>query len=118
MSLIREEWEKIMAERQAIEDDIDGGVELAHETEVYPRKYATPDVTPAQVVALVTAVASVAGIFGIDMSEAQRGALTQLATAVIIILPIVDAVIRWARNHRAAEEIRNTFILKDAVESD
>lgn len=57
----------------------------------------TPDITPAQVVALVQAVISVLVAFSVPVSDAQSAALLGLTTIVASILIVGDAVIRRGR---------------------
>lgn len=65
---------------------------------------STPDVTPAQIISSLTALAAACiVIFKLDMTDAQRGALV---AAIGIIVPLVwqiaDAVIRRSRAQAAA----------------
>ena len=62
----------------------------------------TPDVTRAQVVAVVQSGLAAAVAFGAPISEAQSVALLALAGALSAILVHGDATIRKARNQRAA----------------
>jgi hypothetical protein len=67
--------------------------------------FKTPDITPAQITAIVGFVASVAAAFGLDVSDSLRDALVQGGTALLIILPAVDAIIRHGRSKVAAAQV-------------
>ncbi len=66
-----------------------------------------PDVTPAQIVALVGAILAVAVAFGAPIDDAQRDAILQLASIVAPALVIGDAVIRNGRSRIAAAQAAN-----------
>ena len=57
----------------------------------------TPDITPAQLVAVVGAVISVAVSFGTPISADQRDAILQLVSILAPIIVIADAFIRRNR---------------------
>lgn len=57
----------------------------------------TPDITPAQIVALVQAVISVLVSFSVPISDAQSAALIGLTTVVASVLIVGDAAIRRGR---------------------
>lgn len=57
----------------------------------------TPDITKAQLIALVQAILAVVVAFGVNLSQAQQTALLGLAGAVAIVLPMADAIIRNGR---------------------
>jgi hypothetical protein len=57
----------------------------------------TPDVTTAQVVTLIQAVIGLVIAFGFPVSDDQRDAIVQLVTAVAVVLPLADAIIRNGR---------------------
>lgn len=59
--------------------------------------FTTPDITPAQVVAVAGAVIGVAVAFGAPLSEEQSGQIVNLVTIVAPILLGADAGIRAAR---------------------
>ena len=63
-----------------------------------------PDVTRAQIVALVQATIAVFVAFGAHVTEAQSVALLTLAAVIGAVLVHGDAGIRRARNQRAAIE--------------
>lgn len=63
-----------------------------------------PDITKAQIVALVQAIIGVLVAFGAPITEAQSVALIALAAVVATVLVREDARIRQARNQRAAIE--------------
>lgn len=73
----------------------------------------TPDITPAQIVALIqpfiTATIGLLVAFGIDMTEVQQTAIlgftAALATIVSTGLFIADAVIRAGRARVAAAQV-------------
>lgn len=60
----------------------------------------TPDITPAQVIAGITAIlGAIVVLFKLDMSEAQQAALiTIIATLVPIGFVVADAIIRHGRS--------------------
>jgi len=66
-----------------------------------------PDVTPAQIVALVGAIIAVAVAFGAPIDDAQRDAILQLAGIVAPALVLGDAVIRHGRSRIAAAQAAN-----------
>ena len=57
-----------------------------------------PDVTKAQLIALVQAVLGVAAAFGMDLSDEQRDAILQLVGQLGVALILADAGLRGARN--------------------
>lgn len=65
-----------------------------------------PDVTKAQIIALVQAVLALVIAFGVDLTEAQQTAIIGLAGAVAIVLPIADAIIRNGRSRIYAESVK------------
>lgn len=64
----------------------------------------TPDITPAAITALVLGViTNVIVLVGLDITDAQRAAVTGLVTAVILAAFLIhDAVIRQGRAKIAA----------------
>lgn len=66
----------------------------------------TPDITKAQVLALMQAVIALVVAFGVDLSTEQQTAILGLAGAVAVVLPIADAIIRNGRSRIVAESIR------------
>ena len=65
----------------------------------------TPDITKAQIIALVQAVLAVAVSFGVDLSDRQEAAILGLAGAIAIVLPLADAIIRNGRSRIYAAHI-------------
>lgn len=61
-----------------------------------------PDLTKAQIVAFVGAIVGLAAAFGLDVSQGLQDAIVQLVTALVVILPIADAVIRHGRSRALA----------------
>jgi drug/metabolite transporter (DMT)-like permease len=57
----------------------------------------TPDVTPAQIIAVAGSVIGVAVAFGADLSTAQSDQIMQLISIVAPILLGADATVRVAR---------------------
>lgn len=57
----------------------------------------TPDITKAQIIAIVQAIIAVAAAFGLSMSAEQQTAIIGLAGALAVVLPIADAIIRNGR---------------------
>lgn len=59
----------------------------------------TPDITPGAITALVLGVlTNVIVLVGLNLSDAQKGAVTGLVTAVVLAAFLVhDAIIRSAR---------------------
>lgn len=62
----------------------------------------TPDITKAQIVAIVQPVITCAVAFGAPISEQQTTALLGLAGAISTALVIADAIIRNGRARMAA----------------
>lgn len=67
----------------------------------------TPDITKAQIVALVQACVALAIAFGINLSEPQQTAIIGLAGAIAIVLPLADAIIRNGRSKIYAAHVAN-----------
>ncbi|SRR6266536_2230014 len=61
-----------------------------------------PDITPAQIVAVVGAVITVAVTFGVNISKEQQIAILSLAGAVAAILLASDAHLRSRRGQAEA----------------
>ena len=61
-----------------------------------------PDITPAQVVAIVANVIAVAIAFGVDITKEQQEAILALTGALGAILFISDAHLRGRRAHARA----------------
>jgi hypothetical protein len=57
----------------------------------------TPDITPAQIVAIVQAVLALAVAYGLSVPPDARDAIIQLATVLAAVLPIGDAAVRRGR---------------------
>jgi hypothetical protein len=60
-----------------------------------------PDITPAQLVALVGSVLALAVAFGVPISEAQSAAIVDTVQILAPILLAADAVIRHGRSRVA-----------------
>ena len=58
---------------------------------------ATPDITTAQVVAVVQSVVGLLVAFGAPITSEQSAAILQLVTALAVVLPLADAIIRSGR---------------------
>jgi hypothetical protein len=67
---------------------------------------STPDITKAQILSLVTAVLGLAASFGLDLSTAQQAAIIAFVTAVLVFLPLADAIIRHGRSKVAAASVQ------------
>ena len=82
----------------------------------------TPDVTRAQILAIVQALIAVAAAFGVPMSTEQSAAIIQLATVLAVVLPLADAAIRHGRakiaasDHHGAEAARVMFNANHAAD--
>ncbi len=61
------------------------------------RLFKTPDITPAQVVAIAGAVLAVAAAFGFDISQDSKDSIMQLVTVLASALLVGDAAIRHGR---------------------
>jgi hypothetical protein len=59
--------------------------------------FKTPDVTPAQMVAVAGAIVAVAAAFGFDLTQQQQDAVMQLVSIVAGLLIAGDAVVRHGR---------------------
>lgn len=64
----------------------------------------TPDITLAQIVGLVAAVAAMAAAFGLDLTQQQQDAITNLVTVAVPLLFAADAFIRHGRAKVAAAQ--------------
>lgn len=62
----------------------------------------TPDVTPAQILAVVQAVLGLVVSFGFDLSTAQQAAVISFCTAALVFLPLADSIIRHGRSNAVA----------------
>jgi hypothetical protein len=62
----------------------------------------TPDVTPAQILALVQAFLGLVVSFGFDLSTAQQAAVIAFCTAALVFLPVADAIVRHGRSNAVA----------------
>jgi multisubunit Na+/H+ antiporter MnhB subunit len=60
--------------------------------------FKTPDITPAQIVAVVGAVIAVLVAFGVDLSKAQTDAVIQAVSVIAGVLIAGDAVVRHGRS--------------------
>lgn len=65
----------------------------------------TPDITRAQVIAILQAFLAVLVAFGVDLSERQETALLGLAGALAVVLPLADAIIRNGRSRVYAAHV-------------
>jgi hypothetical protein len=68
--------------------------------------FSMPDITKAQVLAIVQALIGLAAAFGLDVSPATRDAIVQVVTAFAIILPAADALIRHGRSKVAVAHVQ------------
>jgi len=59
--------------------------------------FATPDITPAQIIAVVGAVIGVAVAGGLPISQDLQDAIIRLVTVLAPLLLVSDAVIRHGR---------------------
>ena len=71
--------------------------EAAHKTKGDTGMFKTPDVTPAQLVAVVGAIVAAGAAFGLDLTQQQQDSLMQLVAVVAALLLGGDAVIRHGR---------------------
>lgn len=62
----------------------------------------TPDITTAQIVTIVQAVIGLIVAFGAPVTDEQSAAIVQLVTAVAVVLPLADAIIRNGRARGSA----------------
>lgn len=67
----------------------------------------TPDITKAQIIALVQAVLALVVAFGIDLTDDQTTAIIGLAGALAVVLPLADAIIRNGRSRIYAAHVAN-----------
>jgi prolipoprotein diacylglyceryltransferase len=61
-----------------------------------------PDITAAQIIAVVGSLIGVIVAFGVDLSAVQQDAIMDVVKIVAPVLIAGDAVIRTGRNYRAA----------------
>lgn len=59
--------------------------------------FSTPDLTPAQILAIVGAVIGVAVAAGLPLSQGLQDAIIQLVTVLAPVLVVGDAVVRHGR---------------------
>lgn len=59
--------------------------------------FETPDITKAQIVAVITPILACLVAFGVDLSDAQQQAILGLAGVVSTVLTLGDAIIRHGR---------------------
>jgi hypothetical protein len=67
--------------------------------------FKTPDITPAQAVAVVGALLAVAASFGFDLSQQQQDSVMQLVSIVAGVLLAGEAVIRHGRATGNAKKV-------------
>lgn len=65
----------------------------------------TPNITTAQIVAVIGSMFAVAAAFGLHVNAAERGSIVQLVTVLGPVLVAADAVIRHGRSKVAAAAI-------------
>ena len=70
---------------------------IAQQKEAQNTLFKTPDVTPAQIVAIVGAAIAVAAAFGFDLNADQRDSVLQLVTVLSSVLVVGDAAVRHGR---------------------
>jgi hypothetical protein len=65
---------------------------------------STPDITPAQIAAYLTAIASACVVlFKLDLTDAQQAAIVgAISAAVALAFPIADSIIRHGRSRQLA----------------
>lgn len=75
-----------------------------------PREFATPDFTPEAIVSIVLGVISnLVILFELDLTDAQRGAISGLVTAVVLAAFLIhSAVIRSGRARGSALREKGT----------
>lgn len=83
-------------------DQIVAAYKQGREDEILEREmgaplFKTPDVTPAQIVAIAGAVLACAAAFGFDVNDQQKDAILQLVTVLSSALVVGDAVVRNGR---------------------
>lgn len=61
------------------------------------RPLSTPDVTKAQIIALVTGIGGVLASMGLPLSEANENRLYTAAIGLAVALKVSDAIIRFGR---------------------
>jgi hypothetical protein len=61
------------------------------------QQLSTPDITPAQVAAIIQAIIAVALAFGLSISSNERDALIGLSAVIASVLTIADSIIRHGR---------------------
>lgn len=68
-------------------------------------KLKTPDITPAQIVALAGSAIALLSAFGLPLSEEQSQAILDFVQVVAPVLLASDAVIRFGRSMMAAKRV-------------
>jgi len=68
----------------------------------------TPNITTAQMVAVIGAVFALLAAFGLHVTGAERGAIVNLATVLAPVLVAADAVIRHGRSKIAAAALSSS----------
>jgi hypothetical protein len=63
-----------------------------------------PDITKAQVVAIVGAIFGLLAAFGLPVGQDVQDAIVQVVTALAVVIPAADAFIRNGRSKVAAVE--------------
>lgn len=64
-----------------------------------------PDVTKADVLAIIQAVVALLVAFGLDLSDVQVAAITTLSGAIAVVLPLADAKRRGNRIDLAVKQM-------------
>jgi hypothetical protein len=65
----------------------------------------TPDITLAQIVAVLLSVFGMAAAFGLDISQGKQDAIVDFITVMAPIVVAADAFIRHGRSKVAAAEV-------------
>lgn len=70
-----------------------------------PEVITMPDVTKADVLAIIQAVVAVLVAFGLNLTEVQQASILGLATALAVALPLADAKRRSKRVDLAVKQM-------------
>lgn len=62
-----------------------------------PPLFQTPDVTTAQILAVVQAIVGFGIAFGLNLTTEQQHAIMLLCSTILVVWPTVDAIIRHGR---------------------
>lgn len=77
-----------------------------------------PDITLAQIIAVIGAIFGLTAAFGLPVSQQVQDSITQLVTVLAPVLIASDAAIRHGRSKVAAARVAQEPLYESAVNED